>query len=105
MCRRDGIVLRIVLLPELHFPNGTYPFAHIHRLVAGVAERHGVPALDLKDAFTGHDPKSLWVSLGDAHPNQKAQEIIATEIHRSMTAEGSVENQKRYTFRAHGAVE
>jgi lysophospholipase L1-like esterase len=93
-CRRQGIILRIVLLPELHFPNGAYPFAGIHRLVASVAEQHGVATLDLQDAFTGHDPKSLWVSPGDAHPNQKAQKIIATAIHGAMTAKGPAENEK-----------
>ena len=89
MCKREGIPLRLVLLPELHFPNDTYPFASIHDLVATIARRHGVPVLDLQRAFIGHDPKSLWVSLGDAHPNEKAMEIIATEIYTSMAADRS----------------
>lgn len=90
MCRLQGIRLRIVLLPELHFPDGQYPFASIHDLVTGIAQRHGISTLDLQNAFTGHDPKSLWVSLGDAHPNEKAMQIIATEIYRSMTADRSL---------------
>jgi lysophospholipase L1-like esterase len=89
MCQRQQIPLRIVLLPELHFPNGEYPFASIHDLVAAVGKRHGVATLDLQRAFTGHDPKSLWVSLGDAHPNEKAMDIIATEIYRAMSEKRS----------------
>jgi lysophospholipase L1-like esterase len=90
MCQREGIPLRIVLLPELHFPGGEYPFAPIHEIVAGIAKQHGVATLDLQHSFAGHDPKSLWVSLGDAHPNEKAMEIIAAEIYRAM-------NDKRST--------
>jgi GDSL-like Lipase/Acylhydrolase family len=87
MCRRTGIRLRVVLLPELHFPDGKYPFSAIHDAVAGIVTRSGVPVIDLQSAFRGHDPKSLWVSLGDAHPNAKAQEIIAMEIYKAMAAE------------------
>jgi len=87
--RQEGIRLRIVLLPELHFPNGSYPFADIHRLVSGIGQRQGVPTLDLQNAFAGHEPKSLWVTPGDAHPNEKAQEIIAKEIYRMISAERS----------------
>jgi hypothetical protein len=87
MCQRQGIPLRVVLLPELHFPGGEYPFASIHDLVGGITRRHQIPTLDLQHAFAGHDPKSLWVSLGDAHPNEKAMEIIATEIYRSVIGE------------------
>jgi hypothetical protein len=84
---RHDIRLRIVLLPELHFPNGHYPFAPVHRLVAGIGERYGVSTLDLQNAFSAHKPESLWVTPGDAHPNARAQEIIATEIYRMMARE------------------
>jgi lysophospholipase L1-like esterase len=88
-CKREGIRFRLVLLPELHFPNGEYPFSAVHDVVARIATNHGVLVLDLQGAFRGHDPKSLWVSLGDAHPNEKAMEIIATEIYRTMADETS----------------
>ena len=87
VCQREGIRLRVVLLPELHFPNGQYPFADVHRAVASIVVESNVPVLDLQNSFKGHEPRSLWVSLGDAHPNAKAMEIIAHEIHRAMSAE------------------
>lgn len=79
-CREHRIALRLMLIPELHFPGGTYPFANVHAQVAQVAEAEGVPALDLQHAFQGVPPRQLWVSPGDAHPNALAHAVIAKEL-------------------------
>lgn len=79
-CREHRIALRMMLIPELHFPGGTYPFAEVHAQVAQVAEAEGVPALDLQHAFQGIPPRQLWVSPGDAHPNALAHAVIAKEL-------------------------
>jgi lysophospholipase L1-like esterase len=86
MCRARGIGIRLVLLPELHYVNDTYPFRFIHQRVAARAGVRGVPVLDLDGAFRDHEPKSLWVSPGDAHPNALAQRIIAQQLFLAMTA-------------------
>lgn len=79
-CREREIKVRWLLIPELHFPGGKYPFGEVHAAVTALAERDGVPALDLQDAFAGIPPRELWVSPGDAHPNALAHERIAERL-------------------------
>ena len=86
LCRRGGIALRIVLIPELHAPGEHYPFRRVHELVAAFARSQSVPVVDLNAAFTGIDPATLWVSRGDAHPNALAHAIIARAIHEAMAS-------------------
>jgi lysophospholipase L1-like esterase len=85
MCQSRGIALRVMLLPELHYVNDDYPFRFVHQRVASRLSSRGVPVLDLDGTFSGRDPKSLWVSLGDAHPNAVAQRIIAERLFAAMT--------------------
>lgn len=76
-CEEHGIVLQVVILPELHELED-YPFAEEHARIAGFLREHGVPVLDLAPAFAGEtDPTSLWVALDDAHPNAEAHGRIA----------------------------
>jgi lysophospholipase L1-like esterase len=84
MCRARNIRLTVAMLPELHDVEDTYPFRFVHDKVAAVLGRQGVPVLDLNGAFRRHDPKSLWVSPGDAHPNATAQRIIADRLFASI---------------------
>lgn len=85
-CRARNIQLTIALLPELHDVEDTYPFRFVHEKVAGVVGGR-VPLVDLDGAFKGRDPKSLWVSPGDAHPNAAAQEIIAERLAAALSSE------------------
>jgi hypothetical protein len=75
-----GIALAVVLIPELHFPGGRYPFDHVHGAVTRVAAGLGAQVIDLRNAFAGIEPRSLWVSPGDAHPNARAHRVIAERI-------------------------
>jgi lysophospholipase L1-like esterase len=85
LCRREGVKLSIVLIPELHAPNKDYPFRSVHARIAEIAEQNGVRAIDLLPAFDGIDPRSLWVSTGDTHPNARAHAIIAGALYQAMT--------------------
>jgi lysophospholipase L1-like esterase len=84
-CRARGIPLRVVLLPELHHVDDSYPFRFVHERVTTRVASQGVPVLDLDGAFKGHEPRTLWVSPGDAHPNALAQRIIAQRLFAAMT--------------------
>ncbi len=60
-----------------------YPVGFIHDRVRQIATDEGIPYLDLLPAFsTYEDPKSLWVSAFDAHPNAVANTRAAREILR-----------------------
>jgi lysophospholipase L1-like esterase len=85
LSRREGIKLSIVLIPELHEPNRDYPFRSVHARITEIAEQNGVRAIDLLPAFDGIDPRSLWVSRGDTHPNARAHAIIAGALYQAMT--------------------
>ena len=77
VCRKDNIVLRVVLLPELHELDH-YPFKKEYRLISDFLKEHGIPCLDLAPYFSGwKNPRELWVAVDDAHPNKRAHKMIA----------------------------
>lgn len=87
LCRRAGIKLSMTLIPELHAPNERYPFRRVHALVTEVARKENVRAIDLLPAFSGIDPRSLWVSPGDAHANARGHEIMARTIYDAIVGD------------------
>jgi lysophospholipase L1-like esterase len=79
-----GVPVGLVLFPMTdamgRFGRG-YPVGFIHDRVRGIAADERVPYLDLLPAFSSYrDPKSLWVSPFDAHPNAIANKRAAQEI-------------------------
>lgn len=78
-CKRKGIKLLLVNLPELH-ELSSYPFENVNSKVEEVAGQLGVPYDDMLPVVQAEPPQTLWVSPTDAHPNAKADAIIAAEI-------------------------
>ena len=78
-CREKGIKLMMVNLPELH-ELAPYPFTEVNAKLAQVADQFSIPFHDTLPALSPEQPQSLWVSPTDAHPNAKADAIIAAEI-------------------------
>jgi len=77
LCRREGIELQVVLLPELH-DLVNYPFADEYQKVSRFLAGEGISAMDLTPAFAGfEDAEGLWVAADDAHPNELAHRMIA----------------------------
>jgi lysophospholipase L1-like esterase len=77
-CRERGIVLQVVLLPELH-DLVDYSFAREHTLIVDFLQAEGIAVLDLAPRFADQtDPTSLWVAPDDAHPNALAHQLIVT---------------------------
>lgn len=81
-----GVRAGIVLFPmtDAMGPRGAnYPVGFIHDRVRQIAADSHVPYLDLLPAFSTYDdPRSLWVSPFDAHPNALANKRAAEEILR-----------------------
>ena len=42
---------------------------------------------EVRQAMSGIEPRSLWVSPGDAHPNARAHQLIAKELFAHLTAD------------------
>lgn len=77
VCRANGIVFQVVILPELHRLQD-YIFAREHELIAGFLRSHDIAVLDLAPSFADQtEPMSLWVAMDDAHPNGEAHRLIA----------------------------
>lgn len=84
--RDDGARLTVLLIPELHRLEGSNPFGAAYDQVATLARREGAEVVDLWPAFEGREPRSLWVSDEDAHPNRAGHEVIAREMAAHLSA-------------------
>lgn len=84
--RQAGVASGAVLFPatDAMGPNGSqYPFGYLHARVAATCDAAKVQCLDLLPVFsTIHDPRTMWVSPFDAHPNAMANQRAAQEILR-----------------------
>jgi lysophospholipase L1-like esterase len=82
--RAAGVAVGIVLFPmtdAMGRRGAGYPVGFIHDRVRQIGDAAGVACLDLLPAFSSYDdPKSLWVSRFDAHPNAVANKRAAEEI-------------------------
>ncbi len=79
-CRKNGIALQVVLLPELH-QLVNYPFVKENRMIMDFLKANGIDALDLATFFTNYTtPMDLWVATDDAHPNKKANRLFAQYV-------------------------
>jgi lysophospholipase L1-like esterase len=79
-----GVPCGIVLFPapDAMGPNGSnYPFGYLHDGVKATCASEQIRCLDLLPAFsTIRDPRTMWVSPFDAHPNAMANERASVEI-------------------------
>jgi hypothetical protein len=79
-CRRRHIGLLVVVFPFFHELDGAYPFQVVHDAVRGFCEGHGIPVLDLREAYRGYRGPELWVHPTDQHPNELAHAIAARAL-------------------------
>jgi GDSL-like Lipase/Acylhydrolase family len=76
----DGAQFLVATLPELHEIN-PYPFAAQYREIEQMLRDRQIPVIELVEGLRGHGPESsLWVTPADAHPNLKANTLIAAQI-------------------------
>jgi lysophospholipase L1-like esterase len=90
LARETGIPVVLMIFPNMWELDEGYPFAPAHAKVAAAAERAGIPALDLIDAFQGEDGVSLWVHPSNQHPNEEAHAIAGRALHEFLRARGTL---------------
>ncbi|MCC7048155.1 MAG: SGNH/GDSL hydrolase family protein [Alphaproteobacteria bacterium] len=78
-CREHNIKFLIVDYPELRELR-PYPFTEVSARLRALAERVGVPYLNLLDSVQNEPPASLWVTVPDPHPNARATELFAAAM-------------------------
>lgn len=84
LCQKRGIPLVIVDYPELR-ELSPYPFAEVSEKIEAVAARVGAPYVPLLPALAGEDPRSLWVTEPDPHPNSYAAGLFADYLAPRLT--------------------
>ena len=77
-----GVGVVLFPAPDSLGPRGRdYPFRYLHDGTARVCREHAAPFLDLLPLYsTIDDPKTLWVSPFDAHPNAMSNQLAADAI-------------------------
>jgi len=86
VCRDQEMVPFVVIYPELHVTDGTYPFKSAHQLVEDISKVYDAPLVDLLPIYQGEIPESLWVAPDDAHPNAKAHSMAADAIYQKLVS-------------------
>lgn len=77
ICQQEGILLQVILLPELHDTENKI-FGLIYDKLAFFLGDNGIDHLNLARLFKDHENRmELWVSYDDAHPNSIAHKRIA----------------------------
>ena len=75
---QDGTGLLVAVLPELRQIDGAYPFAKEQRKIEDYLASRRIRTIDLLDCLRSHGPETgLWITPADAHPNVKANTLIA----------------------------
>lgn len=80
LLRQDGVPYTLLLCPELHEPHNFGSFADIYAKVAEAGRASGWEVIDPSAQFPETAGSEYWVTLGDAHPNRKAQRIYAEAL-------------------------
>ena len=77
-----GVGVVLFPAPDALGPRGRdYPFRYLHDGTARLCDEKHVPYLDLLPLYsTIDDPKTLWVSPFDAHPNAASHRMAADAI-------------------------
>lgn len=78
-CRSHGIRLIMTNIPELRELK-PYAFPDVQSKIRDLAAANSIKYVDLLPAVQAEDPKTLWVTVPDPHPNARAQALMAREL-------------------------
>jgi lysophospholipase L1-like esterase len=84
--RSQGVGVGVAFFPAIDAMSKdpkAYPFRYLDDEVRGICAEEDVPYLDLLETYsTVKDPRTLWVSAFDAHPNAAANKRATYEMLR-----------------------
>ncbi|ORJ62366.1 hypothetical protein B5V00_03510 [Geothermobacter hydrogeniphilus] len=83
LCRRRGIPIVFVMLPELH-DLARDEFADIRLRLRRLIDAAGAEFIDLRPALPQSGGREFWVSAEDPHPNILAHRLYADELARRL---------------------
>jgi hypothetical protein len=79
LCEEKDIQLVLANYPELRQLN-PYPFNDINTKLSMLASKHNTPYINLLDSVDIMDPRTLWVSRPDPHPNSRATSLFSNAL-------------------------
>ena len=86
-CRSHGIRLIMTNIPELRELK-PYAFPEVQAKVRELAAANSIEFVDLLPAVQDEDPKTLWVTVPDPHPNARGQALMARALADYLTKGG-----------------
>lgn len=87
LCDDKNVDLRFVIFPFLHNLGPDYPFHAAHQKLNRYCLESGIPVLDLEPILQPHLDEGLVVNRFDAHPNERAHEIVAGALRDQLFAD------------------
>jgi alginate O-acetyltransferase complex protein AlgI len=87
-CREHGVLPVWTFVPWL----GSYPG---ETEVIPIAREAGFVVLDLGQVYQGYDPKTLWITQWDGHPNAAGHALIAARLYEVLRAEDGLLSYRR----------
>lgn len=79
-CQSQKIDFRMMIFPFLHNLGPNYPFHEAHLKLKKYCDDAHIPVLDLEPILTPHAAEGLTVNRFDAHPNERANAIVADAL-------------------------
>jgi lysophospholipase L1-like esterase len=77
---KRGVRFELVLFPVLFQFGPDYLFQPILDVVERFAQRNDIPCFSLLPALEHEDPRALWVSPADQHPNELCHRLVADAL-------------------------
>ena len=89
-CRLAGLPMACLILPRVGRADAPGTRDRGVALYRGIAERHGVPVLDLSGSFDAADPAALEIAAWDDHPNALGHKILFLALARALVRDPSL---------------
>lgn len=86
-CKSSNVDFRMVIFPFLNNLGPDYPFHDAHQKLDKYCKDAGIPVLDLEPVLLPHVKEGLMVNRFDAHPNERANEVVAEALKEKLLAD------------------
>jgi hypothetical protein len=87
ICRKRNVDFRMAIYPFVHNLGPDYPFRDVHRRLVDYCKSRGIKVLDLEPVLSPHAGEGLVVNRFDAHPNERANALVAEAMRTQLLAD------------------
>ena len=77
--KKNDIIFLVNFIPDLREINN-YPFKNEENFLKKFLSENDIPFIENLENFKDLEPRDLWVSNTDPHPNEKAHYILSTNL-------------------------